>query len=68
MNEVFIATESDGSQWVSLEDYNKLLNYKDELRGSLFSAISLIDKHGDNILLAHATLIMKLRNDLDWRE
>jgi hypothetical protein len=27
--DIFIATEDDGSQWVALEDYNKL---KDQLR------------------------------------
>lgn len=38
MSEIFIATESDGSQWVSLEDYNAAIQKINNLETSTYCA------------------------------
>ena len=35
MNDIFIATEADGSQWVSLENYNVLKKFFDDVAETL---------------------------------
>jgi hypothetical protein len=69
MSEIFIATESDGSQWVKLEDYNKLLTYKDELRGSLYSLINILDYFREaSFVRRYALRIERCRESLEWKE
>jgi hypothetical protein len=68
MSDIFTVTESDGSTWVSIEDYNKVKNERDEysrILHFLYDDGPIPEGFADNAMDCYDYAMLPLKNEED---